>query len=499
MLNAKRILAALLASLMLIPAMAACSDDSAETPADTTAAVEDTTTAETEPPETERHEIKDDLPTDLKFGGKTFSIYVATQAVHDNFVMGKAEKEGDIVNDAVWERNANVQEQLDITLKATPYANTYKDVASAISTLILAGDSSYDIYMGHQYGMTSLVSQKVFVDANTMKYINFDQPWWMTTFMDELTLGKGSRYLLVSDFNTQVVSYIRANFFNKTLYEKLYGDPNELYKLTLDGKFTLDHMNKLIAGSYKDLNGDGAVDDKDQLGLACNQLLASVDSFVYGSHVKFTNRDKDGYVQLNMVTDDTVKVVEQLCAFFNQQAIYTKTGGKQNAIFAEGNTLFLGNGMLSAAESAELRGMEDDFGILPHPKTSEDQEYFSLVHDTALLTGVSVAGKNLEMTGAVLEALAAESYRRVTPAWYESAMKLKYSRDDISSQMIDLIKDSMATDFIFAYNASLNGLGQIFRTIIGQNKPETYVSTVESKIAAAEATLGDLLKAFKAQ
>ena len=212
--NAKRILASLLASLMLIPAMAACSDDTGA-PADTTA--EETTPAETEPRETERHEIKDDLPADLKFNGKNFTIYSGTQDVHDNFVMGKEEKEGDVVNDAVWERNINVQEQLDITLKSDPYNTTYSTIAGAVSTLILAGDSTYDIYLGAQFGMTSLVSQKMFINAYDLKYINFDQPWWMNGFMDEVTLGKDSRYLLLSDFNTQAISYIRANFFNKTL------------------------------------------------------------------------------------------------------------------------------------------------------------------------------------------------------------------------------------------------------------------------------------------
>ena len=70
--NAKRTLAALLASLMLVPALAACSDNT-DAPADTTAAAE-TTAAETEPREAGRHETKDSLPDNLNFGGKTWSI-----------------------------------------------------------------------------------------------------------------------------------------------------------------------------------------------------------------------------------------------------------------------------------------------------------------------------------------------------------------------------------------------------------------------------------------
>ena len=165
--NAKRILSALLASLMLLPTLAACSDEGAGTPADDTTVADtaaDTTTAETEPRETERHEIKDDLPADLKFDGRTFTMYVGNQSTYDNFVMGVEEKEGDIVNDAVWERNLNVQEQLDFVLKADPYAMAYNTIAEGVSTLILAGDSTYDVFLGHQYGMATLVSRKMFVD-----------------------------------------------------------------------------------------------------------------------------------------------------------------------------------------------------------------------------------------------------------------------------------------------------------------------------------------------
>ncbi len=492
----KRILASLLASLMLIPAMAACSDSSAES-TDTTAAAETTVPAETEPVETDRSQIKDDLPTDLKFNGQNFGVYVGTQAVYDGFIMGQEEKAGDVVVEAVWERNTRVQEQLDFVIKADPYATAYNTIAGAVSTLILAGDSTYDIYLGAQYGMTQLVPQKMFVNGYDLKYVNYEQPWWMNNFMDEISLGKDYRFLLVSDYNTQTISYIRALFFNKVLYEKIYGDPNELYREALDGKWTLDRLNELVSGAYSDLDGNGTVDLTDQLGFITNQLLSTTDGFVYGSEVEFYTRDKDGFIQLKMMSDEAVRLLEKLNGFFNQTAVNTKSGGKETAIFTEGKSLFLGNAMLNNATS--MRDMEDDYGYLPNPKIYPEQEaYHSVVHDTALLTGVSVASQRLELTGAALEALAADSYRRVTPAWYESALKLKYARDDISSQMIDMIKDAMTTNFIFAYNGSLNSIAHVFRTLITNNSND-YASTVQSKLPAAEQKLAELIAVFKGQ
>ena len=157
MANCKRILAALLAALMLVPALVSCSEDTPDT-TDTTAA--DTTTApvETEPRETERHEIKDDLPADLNFCGRTFRIYVSIKSANDDFVAGVEEKEGDIVNDAVTDRNMHVEEQLDVKLLSDGFDWAWNTVAAPVSQLILAGDSTYDMFMAHQTGATQLVA-----------------------------------------------------------------------------------------------------------------------------------------------------------------------------------------------------------------------------------------------------------------------------------------------------------------------------------------------------
>ena len=62
--------------------------------------------------------------------------------------------------------------------------------------------------------------------------------------------------------------------------------------------------------------------------------------------------------------------------------------------------------------------------------------------------------------------------------YYEVALKLKYTRDDISAQFIDMIRDGATTDFIYANNYAFNGnnLGTIARTMM-QNKSADYMST----------------------
>ena len=58
------------------------------------------------------------------------------------------------------------------------------------------------------------------------------------------------------------------------------------------------------------------------------------------------------------------------------------------------------------------------------------------------ILAVPITATNLERTGIITEALSAESYKRVIPAYYETALKTKYARDDESVQMLDMIANS---------------------------------------------------------
>ena len=116
----------------------------------------------------------------------------------------------------------------------------------------------------------------------------------------------------------------------------------------------------------------------------------------------------------------------------------------------------------------------------------------------SLLTvgAVSSASQNLDMAGAVIEALSAESYRQVIPAYYDTALKVKYSRDDYSSQIIDLVRETSYTDFLYAYSASLNGIGVMMRTLVERNSSD-YMSLVEKQTKAVNRALEKLVKAYE--
>jgi len=197
-----------------------------------------------------------------------------------------------------------------------------------------------------------------------------------------------------------------------------------------------------------------------------------------------------------MIQEDAVTLAEKLNKLFWQPGSYHALNGNdiRDQQFMEGNTLFCGGSMLYSAEN--YRDMEYEFGIVPFPKLDESQkEYRSLVHDAAMLTAVNGSSKNLDIAGAVMEALCAETSRTVLPAYYETALKIKYTRDNKSAQMIDLIHDNMYTNFVFAYNYSLGSIGTVYRNLVSE-KSTDYVSYVSKTMNAAQTKLDELYEFF---
>ncbi|MBO5274219.1 MAG: hypothetical protein J6I45_06365, partial [Clostridia bacterium] len=114
-------------------------------------------------------------------------------------------------------------------------------------------------------------------------------------------------------------------------------------------------------------------------------------------------------------------------------------------MFAENQSLFI-VGNLGSANT--FRSMEADFGILPTPKYNASQENYASsvsIHGASVIS-VPITSRNLEMVGVILEAMAAESKYTVIPAFYETVLKDKATRDLESVAMMDIIINSMTYD-----------------------------------------------------
>jgi hypothetical protein len=147
-------------------------------------------------------------------------------------------------------------------------------------------------------------------------------------------------------------------------------------------------------------------------------------------------------------------------------------------------------------ESEMMRGMEDEFGVVPMPKFDEAQtEYRTLLHDQFTVFSVlnTVTEDRLDEVGAVLEAMASVSYKTVRPAYYETTLRTKIAKDPQSAEMFDLIIDNVYMDAGILYTIALNTFHNTFREIIGSGE-NTVISGYKRQAITVEKALSTMCK-----
>ena len=75
------------------------------------------------------------------------------------------------------------------------------------------------------------------------------------------------------------------------------------------------------------------------------------------------------------------------------------------------------------------------------------------------------------------------SDRTVTPAYFETAIKSKYSRDSETSQMLDLIVSGIYLDYSYIYGQSLGAPIDVIRGILAD---ATSCENSQSKLTGLE-------------
>ena len=495
----KRISAFILALLMLTPALASCSDNgntSETTAAETTAAGE--TTAEAVG-ETERSQIKDNLP-ELNFDGQDIRIIYRDDGA-DLSVEVVSEETGDIVNDAVYNRQMTVEERLNIKMKAIPMTDTIhspNQVRDAVRKSVTAGSDDYDIALNHMSGTTPLALENMFVDLNSLDYLDFSQPWWAGDFMEQATIN-GHCYYAAGDMALTLIQSMYLIYYNKDLYANYFDD--KLYDTVWDGKWTIDKMMELGRTVYTDSNGDSQYDVGDVYGYSTTSIRL-IDALLVGANVPLSERDSDGTPRLIVGEDErTFDFITKVAGLLTDKQltwrVQDNADGEVDMLkkFSEGTLLFI---PFTPMGASQLRQMENDFGVLPMPKLDDTQdEYTTSAHNGFSSITIVNTCKYADKAAAVIEALCAESYRFVTPAYYETALKVKYSRDDETSKMLDMIRESVKFNFAYIFNASLGEPMTQFRKLVMAGA-DTVASTLASNMTACNVKLDDMLAKYDA-
>ena len=455
-----RILASILAILMLTSTLLACgkSPDTGDAVSTTAPAADaGTTTASETTAETAAPTVEDLLgfPTENN-NGNVFNILCGQ---HKAYEFGSESQVGEVVSDAVYQRDLAVEEYLGIDINVILEAGAWAERNSfndKIVKAVNAGDGSYDLVNNTIVCTMPASQQGIFTEGGNLAHVNFDQPWWIANMYERFAIG-GKLYGFLGDSSLSLYKDMNVIFFNKQIWGEKKPDVN-LYDIVRKGEWTLDKFIELTSDMAEDLNGDSQYNERDLLTF----VGESVPCGTWQTSLKLDviTLDASGAPTVLGMTERFVNAYDTLSAYHQNtpgvmrfSSIDAQTYDSMK-LFANGQVATMCNFIYS---TEYIRDMDADYGIIPIPKYDTEQEnYITQLGTSTSMLFVPTTAADPELTSKVMECLVYYGYNDVTPKYYEVALKTKYASDVDMQEMLDLIRETATIDFLFVYGTTLS-------------------------------------------
>lgn len=417
---------------------------------------------------------KDDLP-ELDFGGEVVTVLFWDDGEHDEFNI--KESSDDMLRNSIYFRNVTTEERMGIKFRyvGTPGFETegfqqflYKDIFS--------GACEYDLVASFSMTVASCATTGLCLDLLEYDYINFDKPWWPNSLTEQATINR-ELYFASGDISVSALYEMYMVFYNLNMFKdyKINEDP---VALALDGKWTWDKLYEYASVvGYEEKNNDDVPSDGDVFGFILED--ATIDPIFFSVGLRMFSHDNTGGVSVDesCFSEGAANFIDGFNEFLHTSGdayfrpkttdLSARTTGE---MFSRGEALMtIGRACWARDIFAATQGL--DYGILPVPKENEDQkEYVSALYARDTFWAISSGTDIDEISSATLECLASESYRQVTPILFETIMKFRYSPTAASSQIYDIVRESISFDLSRIYHRALDKVPlYVFRNVIKDN------------------------------
>lgn len=364
--NMKRSISLILIGAILFGALNGCSE---QKPAQEQEEAQMTAPVPAEVPDTEPEEtdILDTLP-EGSFGGRDYTILLRTGMEYEFF---SEEQTGEIINDTIFERNNFLNERYDIAVRYVDRAAAWgggDSFNTELNSMILSGDSNFDIVAGYAAMILGAVKQGLFLNWYDIPHVDVEKPWWSPQIADSLTIN-GKLYAMTGDIALSIWEDMVCIYYN----QKLAVDYNtgDFYELVKNGEWTFEKLLSAASRVTADLNGDGSYSNDDLFGYVSNASTA-VDTYLPAFDIQIVKRGEDGWLNYTMNTERMIGALERMRSLFFSGDNFAMLGDNLAAMFRENHALFFADDLRT---SAKLRDMENNYGMISQDKDTGHQSH----------------------------------------------------------------------------------------------------------------------------
>lgn len=399
---------------------------------------------------------------------------------------------GDVVGDAVWNRNETLRQKYNFIVDENRVDNTYTEA----QTLYEAQDDVYDLVMYQPTKVFSHASAGFLLDLNTIPYIDFEHPTWNKEINTQLTIA-GKLYSTSSQFLLLDKKRTYCMFYNRELAREY--DLGSLEAYVDANAWTLDVFEVTCKALSFDIDGGGGGHIGDNFGLA-TEGPASFAALLTGAG--FTLGTNDGEtITLTGATKAMDDIVTAVGKTWNDKTVTTipedhvpfdyYTSVK---IFTAERALF----MLSFPSEFDVKdGLNAnctfEFGVMPFPKYSSTQErYYNMnnYHNSALFS-IPYTVADPAQVGFYLQAISEESCKTTYTAYIDSKCKVQDSYDELTARMLDLCFQSATYDIVACLDPG--GIFKIITEQVPNFRTNVFVRLYQGKGDAPQTALDEYI------
>ena len=498
-----RILALVLAMLMLLSLVACNSGDKGDQGGNTETTApagdpgdqgdqggEDTTNKK---PDNNVDEWGSHLPT-TTYGDEEFTFMFRSNNRYLNGVYAENAVTNTSVEKAVYERLADIE----TTYKIKFFADTntaHENMISTISNLCKTGTNPFEVFGGHAQGVPwPLAINGNLYEWHDLPLIQLDAEYWSQNAREQFSTPSGKIYFMTGDMSYWTVGAAFCMFFNKDIMNNVQ-DLDSPYDKVRNDEWTFETFSEYVTTLDSNLSsGDNSgTIETDAWGYVTSSTRGPYQILVTTKYPMLEKDDTSKYgYKSNMTKQVFEKAVADFIALGKTGSAYLSDSMNYDVLkpaFTSGRSAFYDDEVYFATDWTSA-GM--NFGVLPWPKYNEDTElYNSMVNagNDSFGIPINTTEENAQRISVVLENLAYHG-TEIVEFYYNVILTYQDVKDEDSIEMMDHIHKGVNFDFGYYYNPG--SVVQLTSTCKNSN------ISLSSAYNSAEGTVVDALKKWTA-
>ena len=389
------------------------------------------------------------------------------------------ENVGDTIDNARIERNEMIEEKYNTRIICfdIPTSEIYQSSRDAV----MSGEYYTDLIAVPQNWLGSFAMSNLLMNLRSLPFTDYSAPYFDQTAMQQSTT-QFNVWGAYGCYN-EVPDYFWCLFWNKSLVSRI--GLTSPYDYVYKGEWTLDRMEEYAkAAKAQNIDGWGSAGDED---ITLDMLFAASGEHYFNTRIGMVPQQKSVQASVTALT----KRIRSL--MYGSQTVYK--GGSFSSDYEGGRSAFYNGQIMFYADHPYVitwfTDMKDDWGVLPLPKATAEQEYYSTYTDRAMpVVAVIKNSATTENAGLFLQAANAASYRFIEDVWYDRLAR-DVIRDGDTLNMLDTVFGRGDTgrawvDFAVNFGESLPYVGdssyKLMRSCVKSGRD--YASAVKSTMSS---------------